>query len=128
MAPTITEKPVDLLERIEDLSNSVKSFGKKTQQKKQFVDTLLDVLDDLIRLSADRFMSLGDTVHFEIQDDEYEQYIVHPDDIIRAKSFSSSILLKLISADLLFEDDRDDERIERASRLLAHMSGRGGTL
>jgi hypothetical protein len=73
-------------------------------------------------------MSLGYADHFEIQDEEYEQYIVHPNDILRAKTFSSSILLKLISADLLFEDDQDDERMERASRLLAHMSGRGGTI
>jgi hypothetical protein len=125
MEPIITEKPDDLLERIEDLSNSAKSFGK-TMKAKQYTDTLLDVLDDLIRLSADRFMSLGDADHFEIQDQEYEQYIVHPNDILRAKAFSSSILLKLISAELLFEDDQDDERMERASRLLAHMSGRGG--
>lgn len=129
MATTINiEKSDDLLEKIEDLSNLVKSSGYKCKGSavRDYIDRLLDVLDDLIRLSADRFMSLGDVDHDDIEEEEYEQYIVHPNDIIRAKGYSSAILLKLISAEILFEDDKDDERMERASRLLAHMSGRGG--
>ena len=126
MATIKIEKSDDLLEKIEDLSNLAKSSSKKGNAARDYVDNLLDVLDDLIRLSADRFMSLGDVDHDEIEDEEYEQYIVHPNDIIRAKEYSSSILLKLISTEILFEDDKDDERMERASRLLEHMSGRGG--
>lgn len=129
MATTINiEKSDDLLEKIEDLSNLAKSSGYKYKGNavRDYIDRLLDVLDDLIRLSADRFMSLGDVDHDDIEEEEYEQYIVHPNDIIRAKGYSSAILLKLISAEILFEDDKDDERMERASRLLAHMSGRGG--
>ncbi|CAO3608327.1 unnamed protein product [Mucor fragilis] len=129
MATTIIniEKSDDLLVKIEDLSSLVKASGYKSKGNtlRDYIDSLLDVLDDLIRLSADRFMSLGDIDHDDIEEEEYEQYIVHPNDIIRAKGYSSPILLKLISAEVLFEDDKDDERMERASRLLAHMSGRG---
>lgn len=132
MATTIIniEKSDDLLVKIEDLSSLVKASGYKSKGNtlRDYIDSLLDVLDDLIRLSADRFMSLGDIDHDDIEEEEYEQYIVHPNDIIRAKGYSSPILLKLISAEVLFEDDKDDERMERASRLLAHMSGRGGIL
>lgn len=126
MATIKIEKSDSLLEKIEDLSNLAKSSGKKGNTARDYIDNLLDVLDDLIRLSADRFMSLGDIDHDEIEEEEYEQYIVHPNDIIKAKEYSSSILLKLISTEILFGDDKDDERMERASRLLAHMSGRGG--
>lgn len=134
MATTTTtiriEKSDDLLVKIEDFSNLAKTSGFKSKGDtlRDAIDNLLDVLDDLIRLSADRFMSLGDIDHDDIEEEEYEQYIVHPNDIIRAKGYSSAILLKLISAEILFEDDKDEERMERASRLLAHMSGRGGTV
>lgn len=124
METTVTIKADDLLDQIEDLSNLAKSCSKKGG--KDHVDALLDSLDKLISLSADRFMTLGDSNHNDIEDEEYEQYIVHPNDLIKAKSFCSSILLKLISTELTFEDEKDDERMERASRLLAHMSGRGG--
>jgi hypothetical protein len=115
-------KPEELLDKIEDLSNLAKSSGKNGGSKTQkYIDSLLDVLDELIQLSADRFMSLDDD-----EEEESEQYIIHPNDIIKAKEFSSFLLLKLISTELIFNDDQDDTRIERASRLLAHMSGRGG--
>jgi hypothetical protein len=121
------DKPDDILERIEDLSNLAKSSGKKGGERtRDYIDSLLDVLDSLILLSADRFMTLGDSNSNDIEDEEYEQYIVHPEDIIKAKGYSSSLLLKLISTEMMFNDDKDDERMERASRLLAHMSGRGG--
>ncbi|KAI8352100.1 putative methyltransferase-domain-containing protein [Blakeslea trispora] len=58
--------------------------------------------------------------------DEIELYRVHPQDLVRARQYTNAILLKLISLEYLFNDDQDDERMERASRLLAHMSGRGG--
>ncbi|CEP12993.1 hypothetical protein [Parasitella parasitica] len=124
---TIKMKNSDLLlEQIEDLSNLAKFSAKtKGNTTRDYVDSLLDVLDELIRLSADRFMSLGDIDHDEIKEEDYKQYIVHPDDIITAKKYSSFILLKLISAEMLFEDDKDDERMGRAARLMAHMSGRG---
>ncbi|KAI7897967.1 putative methyltransferase-domain-containing protein [Cokeromyces recurvatus] len=97
--------------------------------KKKNVDKLLDLLDELIQLSADRFMSLGDSEHFDIQEEDHEQqYIVHPDDLIRARDYSNSVLLKIISTEFIFHDDKDDERIERASRIVAHMSGRGELL
>lgn len=123
METTVTIKADDLLDQIEDLSNLAKSCSKKGG--KDHVDALLDSLDKLVSLSADRFMTLGDSNHNDIEDEEYEQYIVHPNDLIKAKGFCSSILLKLISTELIFEDEKDDERMERASRLLAHMSGRG---
>ncbi|OBZ86555.1 Protein-lysine N-methyltransferase rrg1 [Choanephora cucurbitarum] len=110
-----------LLNEVESISSSIRSIGKCSDKTKAYIDQLLDVLDNLIQLSADRFMCLGDYG----QDDEYEPYIVHPQDLIRARQYTNTILLKLISAEYLFEDDRDDERMERASRLLAHMSGRG---
>jgi hypothetical protein len=66
-------------------------------------------------------MTLGDPDHINIEEIDYTPYIVNPEDIIQAKNYTSSILLKLISS----EDD-DETRMERASRLLAHMSGRGG--
>lgn len=116
-----------LLERIEDLSNLVKSSGKNGgENTRDDMDSLLDALDSLILLSADRFMTLGDSNSNDIEDETYKQYIVHPHDIIQAKGYSSSLLLKLISTEMMFNDDKDDERMERASRLLAHMSGRGG--
>lgn len=115
-----------LLERIEELSNLVKCSKKGDEKTRDYIDSLLDVLDSLILLSADRFMTLGDSNVNDIQDETYTQYIVHPQDIIKAKNYTSSLLLKLISTEMMFHDDQDDERIERASRLLAHMSGRGG--
>lgn len=116
----------NLLEQIEYVSNEIKSNIKKTSTKK--LDQLLNLLDDLIQLSADRFMSLGDIDRMDIEEDSYTPYIVHPDDIIKARNYSSFILLKLISFeyDHLIEDD--NSRIERASRILAHMSGRGGKM
>ncbi|KAI9480723.1 MAG: putative methyltransferase-domain-containing protein [Benjaminiella poitrasii] len=117
----MTSSADDLLDKIEETSHSVKLSGKKGN-----VDKLLDLLDELIQLSADRFISLGDTEHFDIQDEDNEkQYIVHPDDLIRARNYCNLVLLKLISTELMFNDDKDDERIERASRILSHMSGRG---
>lgn len=113
----------ELLDKIEELSSLAKSSGKHGGLKtRNYIDSLLDNLDNLIQLSADRFMSLDNNS----DEEEQQQYIVHPNDIIKAKEFSSFLLLKLISTELMFDDEQDDTRIERASRLLAHMSGRGG--
>ncbi|GAA5802710.1 hypothetical protein HPULCUR_008184 [Helicostylum pulchrum] len=113
----------NLLERIEQVSNLAKYSGKKGGAHNY--DTLLDLLDTLIQLSADRFMTLGDSNIEDSENEAYQQYVIHPTDIIKAKGYASGLLLKIISTEILFEDDKDDERMERASRLLAHMSGRG---
>lgn len=112
-------KAEELLIEIENVSIKIKSNFKRNNDD---IDKLLDILDHFIQLSADRFMSLGDVDHLHIEEDNYTPYIVHPDDIIQAKNYTNSILLKLISSD----KEEDELRIERASRLLAHMSGRGG--
>lgn len=109
----------NLLDQIESISIDIKSNLKKPQLDK--TDQLLDLLDNLIQQSADRFMSLGDADHMNIEEDDYSPYIVHPDDLIQAKNYTNVILLRLIS------NEEDEVRMERASRILAHMSGRGGT-
>jgi hypothetical protein len=85
----------------------------------------LDLLDNLIQLSADRFMDL-EAPGISVEEQDYKQYIIHPDDIVKARTLTSHLLLRVISSDILVQDDKDDDRMDRSSRLLAHMSGRGG--
>ncbi|KAI8979917.1 putative methyltransferase-domain-containing protein [Pilobolus umbonatus] len=88
---------------------------------------MLDILDYLIQLSADRYMDLDDINEICIEDkQDYKPYLVHPDDIVRAKELASSLLLRMISGEMILDDDKDEDRMERSSRLLAHMAGRGG--
>ncbi|KAI8077484.1 putative methyltransferase-domain-containing protein [Thamnidium elegans] len=120
------EADSNILERIEQVSNLAKYSGKKEGARNY--DNLLDLLDNLIQLSADRFMTLGDSNIEDSENEAYQQYVIHPTDIIKAKGYAGGLLLKIISTEILFNDDKDDERMERASRLLAHMSGRGELL
>ncbi|KAI8642171.1 putative methyltransferase-domain-containing protein [Parasitella parasitica] len=125
MATIKITNPDILLERIEDLSNlAISSAKTKGNTARDYIDRLLDALEELIGLSAHLFMSFGDIDHDEIEEEEYKQYIVHPNDIKTARKYSNFILVKLISSEMLFEDGKDDERINKAGRLIAHMSGR----
>jgi hypothetical protein len=118
--------PQDLLDSIEVEAHQVvvsrKTGGLALQVH---LDKMLDLLDNLIQLSADRFMDL-EAPGISVEEQDYKQYIIHPDDIVKARTLTSHLLLRVISSDILVQDDKDDDRMDRSSRLLAHMSGRGG--
>lgn len=110
-------KVEDLLESIEECT--INSFVNKKRQKEP-VDKMLDKLDELLELSTHIYLDLN------FPEEQEEHCVVSFNDIRKASEMTSSILLKLVSCEIMFNDEQDDERIERASRLLAHMSGRGG--
>ncbi|KAI8977465.1 putative methyltransferase-domain-containing protein [Mycotypha africana] len=123
----------ELLREIEELSSLIRfQYKRKDAEAKQNILSLLNALEQLIQLSADRFLSLDVEGYLPAEEEEQQrsEFIVHPDDLLRAKDYSASILLKLISTEISFPDNKQDEdenesRMERASRILAHMSGRG---
>lgn len=110
-------KVEDLLELIE--SSTSNSFVNKKRQKEP-VDTMLDRLDQLIELSTHIYLDTN------FDDQEEDRCIVSFNDMRKANEMTNSIIIKIVSCEIMFNDGKDDERIERASRILAHMSGRGG--
>ncbi|KAG1145497.1 hypothetical protein G6F37_001523 [Rhizopus arrhizus] len=109
-------KVEDLLESIEECT--INSFVNKKRQKEP-VDKMLDKLDELLELSTHIYLDLN------FPEEQEEHCVVSFNDMRKASEMTSSILLKLVSCEIMFNDEQDDERMERASRLLAHMSGRG---
>ncbi|RCI06124.1 hypothetical protein CU098_013661 [Rhizopus stolonifer] len=109
-------KVEDLLELIE--SSTSNSFVNKKRQKEP-VDTMLDRLDQLIELSTHIYLDTN------FDDQEEDRCIVSFNDMRKANEMTNSIIIKIVSCEIMFNDGKDDERIERASRILAHMSGRG---
>ncbi|ORX51989.1 hypothetical protein DM01DRAFT_1363377 [Hesseltinella vesiculosa] len=45
-----------------------------------------------------------------------------------ANQFANNVLMRLVSGTWVFDDDRDEGRMEQAARLMAHLSGRGAPL
>ncbi|CAO3598932.1 unnamed protein product [Absidia cylindrospora] len=88
---------------------------------------MLEALNDLVSRSYDQYTNL------ELEDaimDDYDinstfQERVTVKDIVRANQLVGSLLVRMISGELLVGDDQDDDRMEQAAKLLAHMSGRG---
>lgn len=108
----------DLLNVIEEIKTKI-LIHKKNQ--KESIDVILSKLEELIELSTHVYLDLNYT---DIE--QRDHCAVNFNDIRRANDITNSLLLKIVSSDIIFDDDHDDERIERASRILAHMSGRGG--
>ncbi|PHZ11316.1 uncharacterized protein RHIMIDRAFT_257298 [Rhizopus microsporus ATCC 52813] len=107
----------DLLNVIEEIKTKV-LIHKKNQRES--IDGILSKLEELIELSTHVYLDLNYT---DIE--QRDHCAVNFNDIRRANDITNSLLLKIVSSDITFDDDHDDERIERASRILAHMSGRG---
>ncbi|KAI8364796.1 putative methyltransferase-domain-containing protein [Radiomyces spectabilis] len=82
-------------------------------------------MEQLVQWSYDRYTNI-ELVDGEEEEKEEDTYRVHPHDIMRANQLAGPLLLKIVSGEMLLEDDLDDERSNRAARLLAHLSGRGG--
>ncbi|ORE17703.1 hypothetical protein BCV71DRAFT_180941 [Rhizopus microsporus] len=108
----------DLLNVIEEIKTKI-LIHKKNQ--KESIDVILSKLEELIELSTHVYLDLNYT---DIE--QKDHCAVNFNDIRRANDITNSLLLKIVSSDITFDDNHDDERIERASRILAHMSGRGG--
>ncbi|KAI9305301.1 putative methyltransferase-domain-containing protein [Cunninghamella echinulata] len=88
--------------------------------------TLLESLDELIARSLVVFLTLDLKNEQEEDNGDYqnEDYKVTPTDMIRANKLVGNILLRIVSGELIIEDGHDDERMDQAAKIIAHLSGR----
>ncbi|ORY96681.1 putative methyltransferase-domain-containing protein [Syncephalastrum racemosum] len=120
------QSPGQVLDCIQEHCHEV--FVQRKQDTAAFLvhlDTALDLLDRLIQHSYDRFtnIELEDGREEEGEDDTHRVLSHH---IARANTIASSLLVKIVSGEILSGDDQaDSDRVDRAAQLLAHLSGRG---
>ncbi|KAI8139542.1 putative methyltransferase-domain-containing protein [Fennellomyces sp. T-0311] len=110
--------PEQILERLETSVHLAQARGK---QNGPDIDAALGLLDQLIQWSYDRYTNIELEDGCE-EEGEEQTYRVHPRDISRANQICGSFLIKIVSGDL---GEWDDDRVDTAARLLAHLSGRG---
>lgn len=89
----------------------------------QEIDSALTLLEQLVQQSYDCYTTIelsdGQEMHDDAEDSETR---VTQDHIGQANRIASAFLVKIVSGEMGW----DDEQVERAARLLAHLSGRGG--
>lgn len=88
----------------------------------QHVDAALSALEDLIQWSYDRYTNI-ELEDGQEEEKEEEVYRVHPHHIRRANQIAGSFLVRVVAGEM---SGGDEERTEKAARLVAHLSGRGG--
>lgn len=86
------------------------------------IDAVYDLLERLIQWSYDRYTNIELEDGHE-QDKEEDTYRVRPQDITQANQIAGNLLIRIVAGKI---GHLDEERMETAARLLAHLSGRGG--
>lgn len=121
-------------EIIDSLENNVSMINIYRKQGKLIsigteLTTLLESLNELIARSLIIYFSLDlkedEDNNYDAEEEEYNR--VTPADISKANKLIGNILLKIVSGELILNDDKDDDRMEQAAKIIAHLSGRGGT-
>ncbi|KAI8337997.1 putative methyltransferase-domain-containing protein [Chlamydoabsidia padenii] len=121
--------PYEILENVSNQVSSINLYRKQgdTLNMGQTMTDMLQTLMELVSRSYDQYTNLelqDDTVDDDdLNDTFYDRVTVK--DIARANQLVGNMLVRIISGELLANDDQDDERMEQAAKLLAHMSGRG---
>ncbi|KAG0175710.1 Vacuolar protein-sorting-associated protein 28 [Apophysomyces sp. BC1034] len=100
----------------------IKKQGKEGLE--EHLDSILDHLDDLIQWSYDRYTNI-ELEDGREEEKEEEANQIQSQHISQANQMASSVLVKIVAGEMVVGDDKDDERMERAARILAHLSGRG---
>ncbi|KAF7723176.1 hypothetical protein EC973_002311 [Apophysomyces ossiformis] len=121
----ITHQPNEILESIHHHISQAWILKKSASDSLQgHLDTAFDQLDDLIRRSYDRYTNI-ELEDGKEEEKEEETDRVYPHHITQANHMASAILVKVVAGDMSVGDDKDDDRMERAAKILAHLSGRG---
>ena len=113
--------PEEIIEKIETSVHRALVRGKQNHENGAEIDSALDMLEQIIQWSYDRYTNIELEDGYE--EGEEETWRVHPRHIVRANQICGSFLVKIVSGDL---GEWQDDRGEKAARLLAHLSGRGG--
>ncbi|KAI9498668.1 putative methyltransferase-domain-containing protein [Zychaea mexicana] len=113
--------PEQILERLDTSVHQAQIRGKLDQDNGAEIDAALDMLEQLILWSYDRYTNIELEDGCE-EEGEEQTYRVHPHDIVRANQICGSFLVKIVSGDW---GEWQDDRVDKAARLLAHLSGRG---
>ncbi|KAI8078717.1 putative methyltransferase-domain-containing protein [Halteromyces radiatus] len=116
--------PYEILETIQNQVTNINIHRKNgdTNTMGKIMTDMLQTVDGLVSRSYDQYIDL------EVLPDGLETNF--PDrvtwrDISRANQLVGSTLVRMVSGELMANDEQDDERMEMAARLLAHLSGRG---
>lgn len=130
----IMKNDIPTYEIIDSLENNVSMINIYRKQGKLIsigteLTTLLESLNELIARSLIIYFSLDlkedEDNNYDAEEEEYNR--VTPADISKANKLIGNILLKIVSGELILNDDKDDDRMEQAAKIIAHLSGRGGT-
>ncbi|CAO3631301.1 unnamed protein product [Cunninghamella blakesleeana] len=125
----IMKNTIPTYEIIDSLDNSVSMINIYRKQGKLAsisteLTTLLDNLNELISRSLIIYFSLDDNIKDNYDEDE-DYNRVDPSDITKANKLVGNILLRIVSGELILNDDKDDDRMDQAAKIIAHLSGRG---
>ncbi|KAI8065464.1 putative methyltransferase-domain-containing protein [Gongronella butleri] len=116
--------PIQFLDDLQQQVSAIQAARRKDHAGNAalgvLLDQLLDGLDTFVNRMYDRYATLEDA---PTAMDEPERVTLYH--LQRANQVVSNILLRLVSSECVVLDDKDDERMEHAARLMAHLSGRG---
>lgn len=116
--------PDQTLESIDNHIHQARVLDKTSTEDtfQQEVDAALTLLEQLVQQSYDCYTTIELSDGQEMHDEEGAENRVTQDHIQQANKVAGAFLVKIVSGLM----ELDDEQVERAARLLAHLSGRGG--